>query len=171
MVENADDRIQWAVDMLEVAPSDLILEIGCGHGSAVSLISERLKDGMITAIDQSEKMIRIAKKKNAECESSGKVKFMTSEFRKAELGQSRFDKIFAVNVNMFWMNAEHELKIIRERLLPNGAVYLFNQPPVADKLRIIAERTSHNLTNAGFRIKQSIVGNQIPVPVLCVIAH
>ncbi len=171
MVETIADRIQWTIDMLEVAPSDRILEIGCGHGSAVSLISRRLKDGMITAIDQSEKMIHIAKKKNAEYESAGKVKFLAAKFHKAELGHSRFNKIFAVNVNLFWMNAEHELEIIRERLLPNGSVYLFNQPPIAGKLRFIAERTSHNLMNAGFHIKQSLIGNQSPVPVLCIIAY
>ena len=165
------DRIQWTVNILEVAPTDLILEIGCGNGSAVSMISRSLKEGMITAIDQSEKMVKIAKNKNAEHESVGKVKFLAANFQEAELGQSHFNKIFAVNVNLFWMNPEHELKIIRDRLLPNGTLYLVNQPPNIDKIRLIEERTCHNLKNAGFQIKQVLVGDQRPVPGICIIAY
>ncbi|CAG7640306.1 class I SAM-dependent methyltransferase [Paenibacillus allorhizosphaerae] len=164
------DRIQWAVDVLEVAPYDRMLEIGCGPGSAVSLISRKLVDGMITAIDQSDKMIHKARKKNAEHELAGKAKFLAAKFHEAELGQSQFNKIFAVNINLFWKKADRELEIIRRRMSPEGTVYLFNQPPAADKLRFIAERTSQNLMNAGFGIKQVIVGNQKPVPVVCVIA-
>ncbi|CAG7657656.1 class I SAM-dependent methyltransferase [Paenibacillus allorhizosphaerae] len=170
MAETIAERIQWAVEMLEVAPYDRMLEIGCGHGSAVSLIGRKLIEGMITAIDQSDKMIHIARKKNAEYEIVGKAKFLAAKFHEAELGQSQFNKIFAVNVNLFWMKADRELEIIRRRMLPEGTVYMFNQPPAADKLQFIAERTSQNLMNAGFGIKQIIVGNQEPVPVVCVIA-
>lgn len=170
MAETIANRIQWAVDILEVAPNDRVLEIGCGHGSAVTLIGRKLVDGMITAIDQSDQMIHIARKKNAEHELAGKAKFLAAKFHEAELGQSQFNKIFAVNVNLFWMKADRELEIIRRRMLPGGTVYLINQPPDVDKLRFISERTSQNLMDAGFGIKQIIVGNQKPVPVVCVIA-
>ncbi|MDF2815167.1 MAG: Methyltransferase domain [Paenibacillus sp.] len=51
------DRLIWAVETLEVAPSDRLLEIGCGHESAVSLIFEKLVVGYVTALDRSEKML------------------------------------------------------------------------------------------------------------------
>jgi ubiquinone/menaquinone biosynthesis C-methylase UbiE len=59
------ERVVWAVDVLDVQPDDHILEIGCGHGLAVTLICERLHNGQLTALDRSQKMIEVTKQRNA----------------------------------------------------------------------------------------------------------
>lgn len=164
------DRIKWAVRELAVEPSDRLLEIGCGHGAAVSLICESLTDGSITAIDRSDKMIRIAEKKNAEHIQSGKASFLVASLHEADLGRSRFHKIFAVNVNQFWLNTDSGLDLLQDRLLPGGAVYIFNQPPAAGKLQYIADRTASECISAGFAIKRIIIGELAPVPGVCVVA-
>ena len=66
MAGKASERFVWAVDTLEVRPADRLLEIGCGHGVAVSLVCERLTTGTITAIDRSPKMIEMATRRNRE---------------------------------------------------------------------------------------------------------
>lgn len=171
MAQNIADRLIWAVDTLGVAPSDHLLEIGCGHGSAVSLICEELVDGSIIAIDQSEKMIRLAEQKNHVHVAAGKAVFHTVALDEAVLGQNRFNKIFSVNVNLFWMKAARELAVIKACLMPGGTVYIMNQPPAVSKIQDIANRTAQNLMDAGFIVKQIIIGDLKPVPAVCVIAE
>ncbi|WP_274365294.1 class I SAM-dependent methyltransferase [Paenibacillus thermotolerans] len=165
------ERLLWALETLAVNPSDRLLELGCGNGALISYICKRLDNGAITAIDRSETMIEIAKKTNAEFVSEGKASFLAAPFHEAALNQSRFDKIFAVNVNLFWMKADRELAMIRKLLLPGGAVYLFNQPPKPEQVNAIAEKTKQNLLNAGFEVRPIVLGDQNPVPVVCVIGE
>src|SRR5919202_1834124 len=73
MAGKASQRFVWAVDTLEVRPADRLLEVGCGHGVAVSLVCERLTTGTITAIDRSPKMIEVATRRNREHVDAGRA--------------------------------------------------------------------------------------------------
>jgi cyclopropane fatty-acyl-phospholipid synthase-like methyltransferase len=42
MASKPSERFVWAVDTLALDPADHLLEVGCGHGVAVSLVCERL---------------------------------------------------------------------------------------------------------------------------------
>lgn len=165
------DRIRWAVDVLAIAPSDRLLEIGCGNGAAVSQICTILTDGSITAIDRSDKMIRIAEKNNAGHIASGKARFLTASLHEAELRQSRYNKIFAVNVNQFWLDRDCGMDLMKDMLAPGGAVYVFNQPPAASKLQHIADRTASHFISAGFAVKPVIAHELSPVPGVCIVAE
>jgi SAM-dependent methyltransferase len=150
----ASERIAWAVDVLDVAPDDRILEIGCGHGVAVSLVCERLEVGRITAIDRSEKMIAAARKRNRGC--ADKARFITASLEDADLGDETYDKVFAVHVAPLHGPGK-ALDVVRDRLAPGGSFYLFSQAPGWKQLAD-AERFGHELgeaiRGAGFEIVQ-----------------
>ncbi|GBG06440.1 SAM-dependent methyltransferase [Paenibacillus agaridevorans] len=165
------DRIRWAVDVLAISPSDRLLEIGCGNGAAVAEICRTLTNGSITALDRSVKMIRLAEKNNAEHVASGKARFLAVSLHEADLAQSRFNKIFAVNVNQFWLDRDCGLDLMKQMLAPGGAVYVFNQPPAASKLQLIADRTAGHFISAGFAIKHMIAHELLPVPGVCIVAE
>ena len=87
------DRIVWAVETLNIDPSDEILEIGCGHGFAVPLVCEKLGGGTLTAIDRSRKMIAVALERNRALAVEGKVQFETVALANADFARDRFSKI------------------------------------------------------------------------------
>lgn len=149
-------RLSWAVKTLAVQPDDRILEIGCGRGVAVSLICEKLNGGQIAAIDRSAKMIEIARSRNQRCVASGKVIFQIAALHQTDFAGERFNKIFAVNVNVFWLNPVQELHAIRKLLTPEGALYLFYEPPSASPASMILEKVTANLHRGGFSIREEL---------------
>jgi len=125
MAGKASQRFVWAVDTLEVRPADRLLEVGCGHGVAVSLVCERLTTGTITAIDRSPKMIEMATRRNREHVDAGRAVLEAIALEDANLGDRRFDKVFAFNVAPFWQQPEAALDALRDHLARDGAVYIF----------------------------------------------
>src|SRR3954470_3620380 len=118
MAGRASERVVWAVDTLEVRPADRLLEVGCGHGVAVSLVGERLTTGTITAIDRSPKMIDMARRRNREHVDAGRAVLEAVPLEDTDFGDRRFDKVFAFNVAPFWLQPEVALGAVREHLAP-----------------------------------------------------
>jgi SAM-dependent methyltransferase len=173
MASKASERLVWAVDTLAPDPADRVLEVGCGQGVAVSLVCERLTSGRITAIDRSQKMIGMATRRNREHIAGGRAVLKTAPLEKADLGNERFDKVFAFNVAPFWLEPKDALGIVRRHLAPDGAVYLFwdarhTQP---DRARDLADRLSEKLRLAAFSVSRVLVKDLRPVPAVCVIAR
>src|ERR1051326_4072220 len=101
MASKPSERFVWAVDTLAPDAADRLLEVGCGHGVAVSLVCERLTSGRITAIDRSEKMIAMAARRNREHVAEGRAVLNTVALEEADFGNERFGKVFAFNVAPF----------------------------------------------------------------------
>src|SRR4051794_4560550 len=116
MAGKASERFVWAIDTLEVRPADRLLEVGCGHGVAVSLVCERLTTGTITAIDRSSKMIVMATRRNREHVDAGRAVLEAVALEDADLGDRRFQKVFAFNVAPFWQQPEAALGAVSEHL-------------------------------------------------------
>jgi ubiquinone/menaquinone biosynthesis C-methylase UbiE len=125
------ERLRAVVDQLDIRPDDRVLEIGCGHGVAATLVCERLEGGRLTAVDRSPKMIEAAARRNAAYVQAGKAEFLVGDLEKLDLGDRRFDKIFAVRVGLFHREPEHARGIVERWLASGGAVFAFFDTPSA----------------------------------------
>ena len=173
MASRPSERFVWAVDTLAPGPGDRVLEVGCGHGVAVSLVCERLTSGRVTAIDRSRKMIEMATRRNREHIAGGRAVLTTAALANADFGNDRFDKVFAFNVAPFWLQPTDALGIVRRHLAPDGAVYLFwDARHTRDgRARDLADQLSAKLRLAGFSVNRVLVKDLRPVPAVCVIAQ
>jgi ubiquinone/menaquinone biosynthesis C-methylase UbiE len=119
-------RLRAIVDRLQIQPDDRVLEIGCGHGVAATLVCERLDGGRLTAIDRSPKMIEAASRRNAAFIEAGKAEFLVADLEELDLGDRRFDKVFAVRVGLFHREPDRAHGLVERFLAPGGkllAVY------------------------------------------------
>jgi len=154
----AAERLVWAVEQLDVQPSDRLLEIGCGHGVAVTPVCERLESGRIVAIDRSKKMIAMAEERNAEFVASGKAEFETAALHQWEPGERRFDKVFGIHVGVFArQDPERELAVIRRCLAPGGRLYLMWEPMAPDEAEATAETLKAALTRHGWSVERVVI--------------
>jgi ubiquinone/menaquinone biosynthesis C-methylase UbiE len=159
------ERIRWAVETLDVQPDDVLLEIGCGGGVAVQLICPRLEGGSILAIDRSATMIDRAKRRNSGCLTAGTASFRVAALETAELDEAAFTKIFAINVNLFWVrDGSVELRALARALPLHGRLYLCYEPPTIAQVEQLADTVSSALARAGFHATTIIEGH-----LLCII--
>ena len=106
-----------------------MLEIGCGHGVAATLVCERLGGGRLTAVDRSAKMIEAAERRNTAYVEAGKAEFLVATLEDLDLGERRFDKIFAVRVGLFHREPSRARGIVERWLAPGGAISIFFDSP------------------------------------------
>lgn len=165
-------RLAWAVAILDIDPADRLLEIGCGRGAAVALACESLGGGTIAAIDRSRVMTAAARRRNAAQIAAGRATVRTVSLADARFGDARFDKIFAVNVNLFWTGAAiRELAVIGTVLARRGALYLFYEPPTAARLRGTVATLTAVLGRNGFAVRKVATDLRHRAPLLCVVAE
>jgi ubiquinone/menaquinone biosynthesis C-methylase UbiE len=122
-------RLEAIVDQLGIRPDHRVLEIGCGHGVAATMVCERLDGGRLTAIDRSAKMIAAAARRNATHVAAGKAELLVACLEDLHLGDRRFDVIFAVRVGLFHREPERAHALVEPWLAPRGSVRAFFDPP------------------------------------------
>jgi ubiquinone/menaquinone biosynthesis C-methylase UbiE len=123
------ERLRAIVDELEIRPGDRVLEIGCGHGVAATMVCERLAHGRLTAVDRSPKMIEAAARRNARFVEDGRAEFLVAELESLELGDRRFDTVLAVRVRLFHSEPERARRLVEPWLVPGGVLRTFFDEP------------------------------------------
>jgi cyclopropane fatty-acyl-phospholipid synthase-like methyltransferase len=151
------DRIRWAVETLAVKPGDRLLEIGGGPGVAAALVCGLLDGGSLRLIDRSPTAIERTRRRNAEHVGSGRLALETVDVADFDPGKAQFDKVFAVNVNVFWTTpASEELAHIRRALDHDGRLFLFYETPSAARTRQAVGRAVDALQASGFAEPQLV---------------
>ncbi|WP_353644192.1 class I SAM-dependent methyltransferase [Mesorhizobium sp. WSM2239] len=156
MAQKIPERLSWAVDQLKIAGDERLLEIGCGRGVAVSLICPLLTTGTITAIDRSEIAISAARHRNKAHLAAGKVSFRHAALEDLAGPARSFDKVFAINVNLFWLDAALGLDAVREMLAPDGMLFLFYEPPARARRKQAEAKLLANLEVNHFEVLETI---------------
>lgn len=151
----------WTISLLQIEPTDYVLEIGFGSGRSIKNISKSVTKGFVAGIDFSKVMIEQAVKRNSAAIKSGLVELKLADASSIPYPDKFFDKVFAVYVIYFWPDPVKTLKKIHRVVKPNGriAIYLSSKKTLAKipfaQTRIFRSYTQKELVSifrkAGFK--------------------
>jgi SAM-dependent methyltransferase len=121
-------RNAWAVSLLDVQPSDRVLEIGFGPGLAVRHIARRATRGQVVGIDQSAVMRNQAARRNAAAIRAGRVSLAVASIDDPPAFDRQFDKVLAVNNLGMWSEPVLRLKELAGVVRGGGLIAVVSQP-------------------------------------------
>jgi SAM-dependent methyltransferase len=165
-------RNAWAVSLMDVQPSDRVLEIGFGPGIAVREIARRATRGEVVAIDRSAVMRAQAARRNAAPIRAGRVSLTVASVEDLPAFEGRFDKILAVNNMGLWAEPAVRLKELAGLLRGGGLIAIVSQPrcpgATGETTAAAARETVGLLEAAGFAAIR-VETLDLEPPVACVI--
>ena len=114
----------WTVRLLDVQPSDRILEIGFGPGIAIEAAARKATRGLVAGVDLSRTMVAAASKRNIVAVRAGKVELKHADAAHIPYPDESFNKAFSIHSIYFWRDPLAALKDIYRVLKPNGLLIL-----------------------------------------------
>jgi SAM-dependent methyltransferase len=169
------ERNRRTVELLQIQPEDRVLEIGYGPGLAIGWAAERAVRGTVVGVDHSALMRRTAARRNARLVEAGRVELHAATVETMPRFPAPFDKVFAVNVYMFWPDPVAVLTALSAVMRPGGTLALTFQPrnrgATSADARRGGERIAESLRAAGFLDVRVEVLPVRPVEAVCVLGR
>jgi SAM-dependent methyltransferase len=167
-------RNRWAVQLLDMQPTDRVLELGCGPGVALAALATRAIRGLVVGVDHSQVMIRQARRRNRAAVRAGQVRLIHTPVESLSLSDGPFDAALAVNTVGMWPDPTARLRELGRLLRPGGRIAVVSQPRCPGATAVTSAAAANELaallTEAGFEhLRTDMLG--LDPPVACVLGH
>ena len=116
--EYATNRL--AADATEVSPDTVVVDVGCGTGSALRRIAPRVPDGTLIGLDPIPRMLEIARERASEDPNGHRIEFREAPAERLPLADDSADLVFAFDSIDHWQDKAAGLREIRRVLRPEG---------------------------------------------------
>ena len=166
------ERSAWTVSLLDLKPSDHVLELGYGPGLGLEAALPHLDTGRLVGLDHSSTMRDMARRRLGP--SSDRVELLVGDAQALPAGIGSFDKVFSCNVWLFWRDPVAVLTALRTHLAPGATMAVTHLPRHGGAGRAATMKAGATITGqleqAGYHdIRQEVLDIE-PVPAVCVLA-
>jgi ubiquinone/menaquinone biosynthesis C-methylase UbiE len=145
------ERSEWVMALLDLKPTDRVLEIGFGPGTDIARASHAA--AFVAGIDHSETMVQQASRRNREAIRTGRVQLHLGIAAELPFPDSEFDCVFAINSAQFWKDLPKTLAELMRVIKPAGRIVLAVQPrnkgATDETARQVGFGLAKSLTTAG----------------------
>lgn len=105
------------LDRMRLESEDNVLDVGCGAGWLVRLLSEQLPEGRVVGVDLADEMIRRARRNNADLENA---MFVIGEAEEIPWDANFFTHAISVEAAYYWPDPRAALREIHRVLREGG---------------------------------------------------
>jgi ubiquinone/menaquinone biosynthesis C-methylase UbiE len=121
-------------DLLELEPTDRVLDIGFGGGYLLYRMAKRVTNGCIAGVDISPAMVADAQKRYQTIIRSGKLELKCGSVEALPYPDQHFTKASSINSIFYWQNIEKGLSEMQRVLEKKGkAVVCFTEKGSIEK--------------------------------------
>ena len=117
----------WALESVEIAADEQILDIGCGGGANIARLLQRAPQGMVTGIDFSRVSVQKSTKVNTKAIQEGRCKVLEGNVANLPFEEGSFDLVTAFETIYFWPDIEHCFKEVKNVLKTDGRFVIVNE--------------------------------------------
>lgn len=122
------------ISLLEVQPTDKVLELGFGPGIGIQLLANSAPAGRVAGVDCSKEMLEQARARNAEAIERGVVDLRCGSAEKLPFENGAFDAVLAINSMQVWPDVMAGLREV-ERVTRSGGRVALGLTPYSGRSR------------------------------------
>jgi ubiquinone/menaquinone biosynthesis C-methylase UbiE len=130
------DENDWTLSLLDIQPSDTVLEVGFGPGEALRTAASMVSQGHIVGVEISRTMISMARRLNESAIREGRVEILHGDVSSQRFADDTFDKIYAINVLYFLSDVDSTLWELHRVMKPGGRIAF----AFGDKKELVKEK-------------------------------
>lgn len=126
-VETAEANTELLA-LLDLRPTDHVLEVGFGHGRTIERAAKLVPQGLVAGVDLSSEMVHMATHRNREGIREHRIELQLGDSAQFPYPDCRFDKVGSLHTLYFWPDPQAHLREIYRVLKKGGRVVLGFSP-------------------------------------------
>lgn len=115
---------KWALEKMKIRRGSVLLDVGCGGGKTLQLLSRMNAYGKIYGIDYSEQAVKDSIKANKLDVATGKIYIQQASVTDIPFSENMFDIITAFQTHYFWPDLEKSVKEVFRVLKQEGCFFI-----------------------------------------------
>jgi len=109
------------LEKMELAPTDNVLDLGCGSGWLSRRLSKLIPEGRVVGMDISDEMIRVARRSSADHDN---ILYITGEVAEIPWEPNFFTHALSVESAYYWPDLAAGVREIHRVLRPGGTSWI-----------------------------------------------
>lgn len=119
--------MQWVLDHIDTGDMREVLDVGCGGGGPMALLSGKAVNARFTGLDLSRDMLRMTAKINQGLLKEGRLRTLQGSVTSLPFKDGVFDTVFACETTYFWPDLPHGFSECRRVVNDCGRLLLVQE--------------------------------------------